>query len=705
MATTQTSKTLSEKEKINMQDSLIIGRLAEDNELTDYVWSAEDPEKSVSRVSYTGTDSIIFNVIPLSSEPSVLREKLDKKPEQPYVSFDNRNKNVLEKLKYTEAIDKVAFLRKSLTGKLVLFKPKVNIDTQKNKTHFNFDIVLLEDEKEMATRYYPIPEVGSSSSHRAFEKKLVDKLPLSLHAYNHGMDKPEFLVCNRHIYYIEKADAIRKYAVTPFSYVIDHPEHVKVMPLPEDWNSMQRCLSKGISFISDTYRDVLLAKFKKEGEYVVKNNTANVKPPVKAAQTIKASETIKHKETLQIPPTQKENDTMQNNATSETNEQYLNPVPESQFLDWVNFLANKKSLIYSSDDIYNFHTSLKTSSLAILGGMSGTGKSRLARLYAEALNLKEGETFLKVAISPSYTEPSDLLGFFNPQTGLYTESETGLVTFLNNAQNNPDKLYMVLFDEMNLGQVEYYFSDFISLLEEEPEQRILHLVGNGVHCHQPHYKNGITIGRNVLFVGTANFDETTKDFSNRMLDRSNVILLEKQGFRVAKENEAARADSIEEYSQMEQRVIHEFGGISAHDFFSWVAVERGLAALNDNELLILDKLHEAISEYDSQTGVSFRIGKAIGFYLDNIATDEDGTPLLPRDLAFDYQIKQRILTKVRGHRDQIENLVGSFSEDNKWVHSQLGNILHDNEEGLSFSKSRTYLEQKARELMRNGYTL
>lgn len=108
------------------------------------------------------------------------------------------------------------------------------------------------------------------------------------------MDKPEFLVCNRHLYYIEKADAIRKYAVTPFSYVIDHPEHVKVMPLPEDWNIMQRCVSKGISFISDTYRDVLLEKVKRR-RICCKNNTANAKPPVKSSQTIKASETIKHK--------------------------------------------------------------------------------------------------------------------------------------------------------------------------------------------------------------------------------------------------------------------------------------------------------------------------------------------------------------------------------------------------------------------------
>ncbi|WP_336769705.1 McrB family protein [Bacillus bombysepticus] len=698
MVTTHTIKTLTEKEKINTQDSFIIGRLAEDHELTEYVMSAEDPEKSVSMVRYNGIDSVIFHVLPLSNEPNVIREKLNKNPVQPYMAFDNRNKNALDKLKYTEAIDKVSFLRKNLAGKLILFRPKVNIDSQKNKTHFNFDIVLTEDEKNMANRYYPIPEVGSISSHRAFEKKLIDKLPFALNAYNHAMDRPELIVCNRHIYYIEKADAIRRYEVTPFSYAIDHPEHVKVMPLPEDWNIMQKCVSKGISFISDTYRDTLLEKVKKEGKYVAQNKVAS------ANATVKASETVRPKVTPQIPPRQKENETMQNTFT-EAIDNYKMPVPESQFLDWVNYLANKKSLIYSADDIFNFHTSLKTSSLAILGGMSGTGKSRLARLYAEALNLKEGETFLKVAISPSYTEPSDLLGFYNPQTGLYTESETGLVSFLKNAQDNPDKLYMVLFDEMNLGQVEYYFSDFISLLEEEPEQRTLQLVGKGVLCHQAHYQNGIKIGRNVLFVGTANFDETTKDFSNRMLDRSNVILLEKQGFRVAKENEAARVNSIEEYSRMEQREIHEFEGISSYDFFSWVTVERGLAALNDNELLILDKLHDAISEYDSQTGVSFRIGKAIGFYLDNIATDEDGTPLLARDLAFDYQIKQRILTKVRGHRDQIENLVGYFGEDDKWVHSQLGNILHDNEDGLSFSKSRTYLEQKARELMRNGYTL
>ncbi|MFF2240711.1 McrB family protein [Bacillus thuringiensis] len=687
MDTTLTIENISEKEKINIQDSYIIGRLADDDDIKPFpVWSAADPEKSVSRAKLSMSDTIIFNVLPLSNEPSSLFTKLGKSPAQPYLTFDNRNKNALDKFKYTEADDKVAFIRKTLKDKLILFKPKINTDSYK-KTHFNFDIILIEEEKNIANRYYPIPELVSVSSHRQFEKKLIEKLPFSLNSYNHSMDKPEFILCNRHIYYIEKPEAIRQYPVTPYSYNIDQPENVKRIPVPDDWNSMQRCAGKEISFITDTYREILLQKIHKDGEYVVKKQI--VKPSVAPEKTSEI----------------KVLDIIQNHQTSSMEQHYEIQGSEAQFLDWINYLAKKKSLIYTANDIYNFHTSLKTSSLAILGGMSGTGKSRLARLYAEALNLVEGDTFLKVPISPSYTEPSDLLGFFNPQTGLYTESATGLVTFLKEAEENHDKLYMVLFDEMNLGQVEYYFSDFISLLEEEPDQRILHLVGKGVHCHQPKYKEGIKIGRNVLFVGTANFDETTKDFSNRMLDRSNVILLEKQGFRIAKENEAARVESIEDYSEQEQRVVNEFEELSAHEFFSWVSEERGLAALNDNELEILDKLHEAISEYDSQTGVSFRIGKAIGFYLDNIPTDEDSTPLLSREAAFDYQIKQRILTKVRGHRDQIENLVGYFNDDNKWVHSLLGNILSDDNGELSFPKSRKYLEQKARELMRNGYTL
>ncbi len=104
---------------------------------------------------------------------------------------------------------------------------------------------------------------------------------------------------------------------------------------------------------------------------------------------------------------------------------------------------------------------------------------------------------------------------------------------------------MVVFDEMNLGQVEHYFSDFISVLEAPKGRRKLKLFSEKSICHQEEYKNGIEIGENVLFIGTANFDETTKEFSNRLLDRANVLILEKKGFIEAKlyEEEENNKDS------------------------------------------------------------------------------------------------------------------------------------------------------------------
>src|SRR5690606_13264081 len=136
-------------------------------------------------------------------------------------------------------------------------------------------------------------------------------------------------------------------------------------------------------------------------------------------------------------------------------------------------------LCYSQETLVNFHVSVKTNSVTILSGMSGTGKSQLALLYAKALGLLEDVTeyqrLLMLPISPSYTEPEDLLGYLNAATGLYVPTDTGFVDFLIGASKNPDKMHMVVFDEMNLSQVEHWFSPFISILELPQSERVLKL--------------------------------------------------------------------------------------------------------------------------------------------------------------------------------------------------------------------------------------
>jgi 5-methylcytosine-specific restriction endonuclease McrBC GTP-binding regulatory subunit McrB len=84
-----------------------------------------------------------------------------------------------------------------------------------------------------------------------------------------------------------------------------------------------------------------------------------------------------------------------------------------------------------------------------------------------------------------------------------------------------DRLLLVLLDEMNLAHVEQYFSDLLSRLEQRRgESRDITLdidLGAGM----PPYP--LRLGRNVLWVGTMNEDETTKALSDKVVDRSNLL--------------------------------------------------------------------------------------------------------------------------------------------------------------------------------------
>lgn len=188
---------------------------------------------------------------------------------------------------------------------------------------------------------------------------------------------------------------------------------------------------------------------------------------------------------------------------------------------------------------------------------------------------------------------------------------------------------------------------------------------------------------------------------NRLLDRSNVLILEKKGFLEAKIYEEEQKDLEEEGAYKELPAT-----ISSELYKSWVKESKGLLSLDDVELKILDEIHDQISAFDSQTGVSFRIVKAISQYLANVPQDDDGNELLSRDVTFDYQIKQRILPKIRGYREQIESLVFKLDDENKPNErdGKIGIIL-TKYEGQKFEKSLLYLEQKSKELIRNGYTL
>jgi hypothetical protein len=171
-----------------------------------------------------------------------------------------------------------------------------------------------------------------------------------------------------------------------------------------------------------------------------------------------------------------------------------------------------------------FHTALKTSDwspLAVLAGVSGTGKSELPRLYARF----GGLAFMARPVQPNWDSPQSLFGFFNSLDNRF--DATPLLRALAQSQHDPaqhphgfsDRLLLVLLDEFNLAHVEQYFSDLLSKLEERrgvPRVDIDIELGGGE-------KYPLQLGRNVLWVGTMNEDETTKSLSDKVIDRSNLI--------------------------------------------------------------------------------------------------------------------------------------------------------------------------------------
>ena len=92
---------------------------------------------------------------------------------------------------------------------------------------------------------------------------------------------------------------------------------------------------------------------------------------------------------------------------------------------------------------------------------------------------------------------------------------------MKHADANPNRPYFVVLDEMNLARVEYYFSDFLSVIESR-KWKDGKIVTSPVLPESITNKH-ITIPSNVYIIGTVNMDETTHPLSKKVLDRANTI--------------------------------------------------------------------------------------------------------------------------------------------------------------------------------------
>ncbi len=157
---------------------------------------------------------------------------------------------------------------------------------------------------------------------------------------------------------------------------------------------------------------------------------------------------------------------------------------------------------------------------AVLTGLSGAGKTQLARGYARSLwqdaaNPQDG--LLIVPVQPGWHDPASLLGYVNPlDNDTYVRTKT--LDFLLRANADPSRPYTLVLDEMNLSHPEQYLAPLLSAME----------TGDDIELHaQDSEVNGVPSSipypANLILIGTVNMDETTHGLSDKLLDRASVI--------------------------------------------------------------------------------------------------------------------------------------------------------------------------------------
>lgn len=249
---------------------------------------------------------------------------------------------------------------------------------------------------------------------------------------------------------------------------------------------------------------------------------------------------------------------------------------------------------------------------------------------------------------------------------------------------------MVVFDEMNLARVEHYFSQFLSVLEMKPDSRKIKLYNKELESrmyNNEKYPSSITIKSNVLFVGTVNTDESTYQFSDKVLDRANVINLKMIPF-FKTPTTSANFSTHDKNTRITLSKYSEFKNCSKNN------------ALTTEEKRMLWEIQEELNSVDKNIGIGWRIVKQIDGYLCNLPD----TPKLTRPEAIDMQLNQRVWTKLRGSEKQLKGLLGSVDTSGNLVPGRLEKTLDSYPTSSDFKESKSTIRRKVKELDVYGFT-
>ena len=383
------------------------------------------------------------------------------------------------------------------------------------------------------------------------------------------------------------------------------------------------------------------------------------------------------------------------------------------FINWLMSLAESKyniedspknisniSLNESHQQIYQYYlTALRTKPFLLLAGISGTGKSRIVKemAFASCPNVAELRNdpvspgnYLLVEVKPNWHDSTELLGYESTIKKGYVL--TPFVKFLYKAMKHPDVPFFVCLDEMNLAPVEQYFAEYLSILESRKQQAdgtILTepLIGaevfrkypelcaemNGTAVRRENVKNtymttdpaveyvatereyenlceeGLRIPQNVVVIGTVNMDETTHQFSRKVIDRAMTIEMNEVKFDgfFESSSELSYPDSVlpKEYFLP----CHTTAGKALE------SVPDDAEYIKANVPAMLEQLNEALA--DTPFKIAYRVQNELVLYFAALRQEEAHKTTGTAELlatAMDQILMMKVLPRIEGDDELLE---------------------------------------------------
>lgn len=303
-------------------------------------------------------------------------------------------------------------------------------------------------------------------------------------------------------------------------------------------------------------------------------------------------------------------------------------------LQFQSYAANVHKIYYGLPLIRSFFAGLGTSRLIILEGLSGTGKSMLPRMFSEFT----GSKAFFAPVQATWRDKTDVLGFYSEFAKTFKTTQ-----FLENlySASYTDKANLMVLDEMNLSRIEYYFADFLSVMEYPPEDWKIrvHEIQAGQTLPEKLENGLVTVPENTWFIGTANTDDSTFTITDKVYDRAVVIDFEEKNHPIKTNYKAdpitISAEKLTElYSQAES---------------------------NDNNRLSEQEIEKFLKVCDfMKESFNVRFGNRIMVQIESfvpIYVALGGT----KEEALDFMFARKILRKVDGMfedfvKDELANL-------------------------------------------------